>query len=583
MPADEPSASTPAEGRLERLVGMLRRRGVLFPAFEIHGGVTGLYDFGPLGARIKRRLADSWVEHWLSQGDIVEIDSPTVTPFPVLEASGHVGAFTDLLSTCRACGEQHRSDHLLGGIVANADNLSAEAIEAAITGHAVPCPTCGVHDWSPPTPLNLMFSTTIGTGAGGRAAFLRPETAQGMFTQFPVLHRHFREQLPFGALQTGRGYRNEISSRQGMIRLREFNMGELEYFIDPEHPPEHDLSRWAGTPMPLFSETLQLAEEASMRLDLPSAVDQGIIRHRTVAWFMGRTWDWFAAMGADMSRFRFRQHLSDEMAHYASDCWDVELHGSYGWIECVGVAHRGCYDLESHETFTGQRLRGWRTFDEPRQVSGTRVTANGAVTGPHFRGQAGAVKAALELLEAPPAAYPCPLELADGTTVEVSEAMVKLEHVDRIETGEWYLPHVIEPAFGFDRILWHLIDHAYTETEKEGVAYVRMALGEAVAPLDVVVLPLFEKGGMGELAQEVHAMLNATPGIMAQYDAAKSIGRRYARADEVGVPWAITVDHQSLEDGTVTVRRRDDQQQARVGWKLVGGLLRERAVDRLFE
>lgn len=573
--------------RLERLTGMLKRRGILLPAFELHGGAKGLYDYGPLGARLKRRLIDSWVEHWQAQGDIVEIDSPTVTPYPVLEASGHVGEFTDLLSSCQQCQSAFRSDHLLEGHVGNPDNLSAAEIEAAIVEFAVECPSCGAAEWAAPEPMNLMFATTIGAAGQGRPAFLRPETAQGMFTLFPVLYRHFRERLPFGAIQSGRGYRNEISPRQGMIRLREFNMAELEYFVDPEATGTdvrgHDLSRWAGVPMPLWSDPLQETGEAPLQMDLPTAVEQGIIRHATVAWFMGSTWDWCASIGVDMDRFRFRQHQQDEMAHYASDCWDIELDGSYGWVECVGIAHRGCYDLEAHETATGTRLRAWRTFDEPRHVEGTRVMANTKVTGPLFRQVAGAVKAGLEAMEAPPSEYPFTLTLASGATVEITEEMVKLETVDRVETGAWFLPHVIEPAFGIDRILWHLIDHGYTETEKEGEAYVRLQLAASVAPVDCVVLPLFEKDGMDEVAREVHASLCAARGVLAQYDAAKSIGRRYARADEAGVPWAVTVDHQSVTDGTVTVRRRDDGAQVRVAAAEVATLLVSGALPAQFD
>ena len=202
---------------------MLRRRGVVLPAFDIYGGVSGLIDYGPVGAAIRRRLTQKWVDHWLSHGDIVEIDSPTITPEPVLVASGHVGEFNDLMTECKACGSIFRADHLVEHIHPNADSLNSQEIDKLL-GTGIECPSCSEKAWTPSQPMNLMFSTTIGAMSTGRTAYMRPETAQGMFMLYPALYRHFRQKLPFGAIQTGKGYRNEISPRQGMIRLREFNI-----------------------------------------------------------------------------------------------------------------------------------------------------------------------------------------------------------------------------------------------------------------------------------------------------------------------------------------------------------------------
>ena len=229
---------------MSRLVSLLRRRGLVLPSFEIYGGVSGLVDYGPVGARIKRRVIDAWVEHWSSITNVVEIDSPTITPEPVLIASGHVGEFNDKMSECISCGGAFRSDHLVAEFHEAPDTLSSSELDDLIEREGVGCPSCDAFDWKKPMPMNLMFQTSIGAMGGSRTAFLRPETAQGMFMLFPALYRHFRQKLPFGAMQTGKGYRNEISPRQGMIRLREFNMAELEYFIDPEDPPIDDLSKW---------------------------------------------------------------------------------------------------------------------------------------------------------------------------------------------------------------------------------------------------------------------------------------------------------------------------------------------------
>ena len=250
------------------------------------------------------------------------------------------------------------------------------------------------------------------------------------------------------------------------------------------------------------------------------------------------------------------------MAHYATDCWDAEIHGSYGWVECVGIAHRGCYDLEAHEKYTGKSLPALREFTTPREVVIDGWTIDGSVAGPAFRSLAGKVKLAVEEL---PLETSFPLDLAIGEDiVTVEENHVKrLQRTDTL-TGEWFIPHVIEPAFGIDRIIWHILDHAYEEIEKQGENYTIMKLNSRVVPVDYAVLPLFEKDGMGELARDLNRMLNAKFGVVSNFDSSGSIGRRYARADEIGIPICITVDHQSLEDDTVTVRTRDTGQQVRV-------------------
>ena len=216
------------------------------------------------------------------------------------------------------------------------------------------------------------------------------------------------------------------------------------------------------------------------------------------------------------------------MAHYAADCWDLELQGEHGWIECVGIANRTCHDLEQHATHSGK------------------------------------VTAALESLSDVPDQVPFDLHLEDGSVVTIREDMVERRMETVSETGEWYIPHVVEPAFGIDRIIWHILDHSYQESEKEGEMYTIMRLPQLTAPYDAVVLPLFDKDGMDSMAEELRRKLSSKGVLKIDYDNSKSIGRRYARADEVGIPWAVTVDHQSLLDNTVTIRRRDDGSQERV-------------------
>ena len=450
--------------RLERLTSMLRRRGVILPAFEIHGGVAGLFDFGPVGGRLRRRLKNAWLEHWSSHGNIVEIDSPTITPESVLIASGHVGEFNDYMSECIACNGAFRSDHLVEGFHPNPDVLTADELNSIITENAIACPSCETSEWKSAQPMNLMFDTRIGAMKGGRTAYMRPETAQGMFMLFPALYRHFRNRLPFGAVQSGKGYRNEISPRQGMIRLREFNMAELEYIIDPDVEPVHDFTKWNDIEFSLVPDP-----EFGSPIDMNpgKASTENIIRHPTVAWFMARTWDFLVDVGIEPSKIRFRQHEGTEMAHYATDCWDAEIHGSYGWIECVGIAHRGCYDLAAHETATGDKnLRAWRPYDSPKVVDKTILAGIGSVNGPAFKAKAGLVNNALQALDVLPETFPFQLTLDDDSNVTIESDMVEQKRIQNTEHGEWFLPHVVEPAFGIDRILWHVLDHAFEETER---------------------------------------------------------------------------------------------------------------------
>jgi glycyl-tRNA synthetase len=251
------------------------------------------------------------------------------------------------------------------------------------------------------------------------------------------------------------------------------------------------------------------------------------------------------------------------MAHYALDCWDAEILGSYGWVECVGIAHRGCYDLEAHEKATGKNLRARREFKEPKTIEIDGWTIEGSVAGPAFRALAGVVKIAIESLPLD-TKFPCQLTLESGDIVTINPEHVKRNQKTEVVSGEWFIPHVVEPAFGIDRIIWHVLDHAYDEIEKGDDRYTVLRLSKNIASVDYCVFPLFEKDGMGEIALELNNKLCSKFGVISLYDSSGSIGRRYARADEIGVPVCITIDHQTLEDDTVTLRTRDSGEQKRV-------------------
>ena len=552
------------ESKSRRLMSLLKKRGFLQPSFEIYGGVAGLYDYGPLGGRLRRKVMQKWLDHWISLGNIVEIDSPTITPEEVLKASGHIGAFNDYASECNSCNSIFRSDHLLDGFHPNPDSLEGDSLDKEIVSHKITCPTCKKNDWLPAKPLNLMFSTTIGPSKIGRKAYMRPETAQGMFLQFPSIYRHFRSKLPFGAVQMGKGYRNEISPRQGMIRLREFNMAELEYFIDPLMKINHELSQWDKFKLKLIPDPEGSTSEEAL-LTVNEAVNKGIIRHQTVGWFMIKTFELMTELGISPELMRFRQHEADEMAHYATDCWDLEIYGGYGWIECVGIAYRGCYDLEAHQkSSNSNELKAWRDFEEHITVEKKICSPIQSKIGPVFKDKSKIITDYLESLEEIPQEFPLKI-LNEGIEYCIEKDMVEIKDVKITQRGEWFTPHVIEPAFGIDRIIWHILEHSHTEIpKKEDDNYTVLALNNDVAPIDFSVYPLFEKDGMGLLSQKLVSKIREVKGINANYDGSKSIGRRYARGDEVGVPFAITVDHQSLEDNTITLRERDTQSQKRM-------------------
>ena len=566
-----------SEDRISKINSLLRRRGIILPSFELYGGVSGLIDYGPIGAVIKRRVISHWIQHWSRLENIVEIDSPTITPERVLEASGHVSEFNDFMSICSNCKSAFRSDHLIEGHYDDADSMNEDELKEKISDLKIKCPTCNNHEWRNPESMNLMFSTKIGAINQGRIAYLRPETAQGMFMLYPSLFRHFRQKLPFGAIQVGKGYRNEISPRQGMIRLREFNMAELEYFIDPENHLKNDLSKW--------SEKLEFISSQSEQIScsIKECYENDIIKDNNVAFFIAMTWEFLIDIGIDAQKIRFRQHKTDEMAHYASDCWDCELLGSHGWIECVGIANRTCHDLESHEGHSKSNLlRGWRKFDEPSFISKKYISPISSIIGPHFKSDAKEVSNLISNMNEMPQSFPFDLNLADGRIIKITEEMIELKNEEEVIHGEYFTPHVIEPAFGIDRIIWHIIDHSFIEIKKEGESYTILNLKENIAPYDLAILPLFDKEKMVEIGKTIMGEINSIPGVSGHMDTTRSIGRRYARADEIGIPWCVTVDYTSLEDSTVTIRRMIDQNQVRVKIKLMLEKLRNGSFKDLF-
>ncbi len=541
------------------LMSLCKRRGFIWPSFEIYGGVAGMYDYGPLGCSLRNNIVDVWRSIYKGREGFVEIDSETVNPREVFKASGHVDEFADLITYCQKCQAPFRADHLVKEFYDNPDVLTPKQLEEAFVKHGVKCPECG-GDLGPVEEFNLMFKTTIGPGSA-RVGYLRPETAQGIFVNFPNLYRYNREKMPLGVIQTGRGYRNEIAPRQGMIRMREFNMMEVELFVDPEDKD------WPRFPQ-IENETLDLLPNTGtgmVTVTVKEAVEKGIIANRVLAYFVYTTKQLLTALGIDPARLRFRQHEKDEMAHYAADCWDAEVLLSYGWIEITGIADRGCWDLSRHAEFSGTELTHFKRFDEPREMEVDKVRAKHKALGPAFKGKAKAIAAAME--EASPSAVKDgKLKIVvDGEEIELTDEFFEIAKVNEKVTGERVVPHVIEPSHGLDRIFYSVLEHAYSHDEKED--YTVLRLKPAVAPIKLGVFPLMEKDGLDDIARSIYEKVHSHR-VEAYYDGSGTIGKRYARMDEVGTPWCITVDYDSLDNGaapgTVTIRDRDSTEQKRV-------------------
>lgn len=544
----------------ERVLELAKRRGFLWPSYEIYGGVAGLWDYGPLGAILKHKVENAWREIFVVGEGALPIDTPTIGVEEVFLASGHLSNFVDLIVECVTCHTTLRADHVVAeylrssGIaadlcepdIAEACVPSRKKTQELIDSYGITCPDCGgplgkVHDF------NLMFTTHIGPGTQ-RKAYLRPETAQGIFADFPRLLRFFRDRLPFGVAQIGKSYRNEISPRQGIIRLREFTHAEIEVFVNPSEKSLH----------PRFDEVANveidiLSKDFVGRATIKAACDRDIIAHEYLAYHIARCQEFFLRVGVRESQLRFRQHLPDEMAHYAVDCWDAEGLTQHGWIELAGIADRTDYDLRQHERQSGLQMTVFVPYEKPESVERTIVRPKLDYLGPKYKDKAKQVVDYLATISDP--SGPVIFEGQDidplGYTVET---------VTQSVLGDFVTPHVIEPSFGIDRTVYTILEHAYDEDTVDGERRIVLRLPHSLAPVEVAVFPLVK--ALAEKAVEVFRLLRRE-GFLVEYDDSGTIGRRYRRHDEIGTPFAVTIDHETVENGTVTVRDRDTTKQVR--------------------
>lgn len=418
---------------MEKVVNLCKRRGFVFPSSEIYGGFASTWDYGPLGIELKRNIREAWWRYMVtSRENVVGLESAILMHPRVWEASGHVAGFSDPLVDCRVCKRRFRADH----IPAKEDRQ---------------CPKGAECDFTDVRQFNLMFKTFVGPVEEEAAvAFLRPETAQGMFVNFLNVQQSGRLKPPFGIAQIGKSFRNEITPGNFIFRTREFEQMEMEFFVKPGTDDEW-FEYW---------------------------------REQRMNWYTQR-------LGIQSTNLRFYDHPKEDLAHYSKATTDIEYRYPFGWGELEGVANRTNFDLKQHGEYSGKDLT---FFDE--------------------------------------------------------------------ETRERYQPYVIEPAAGVDRILLITLLDAYSEDEQEGEPRIVLRLHPRLAPVKVGVFPLLRKEGQPEKALQIRDMLKERFAVF--YDQAGSIGRRYRRQDEVGTPFGITVDHQTMQDNTVTLRDRDTLEQIRL-------------------
>ncbi|ADC65579.1 glycyl-tRNA synthetase [Ferroglobus placidus DSM 10642] len=548
---------------MSEIMEMLVRRGFLWQSFEIYGGMAGFIDYGPLGNAVRRKLENLWRKYFVINERSVEIDTPTIGVEEVFIASGHAEGFTDVAIECESCGRVFRADHYIKEKLNIEVDPTIERVWDVIVEFNLKC-ECG-GNFKKPFHFNLMFETKIGPGKG-KKGYLRPETAQGIFIAFKRLSNYFRDKLPFGVAQIGRAYRNEISPRQGVIRLREFNQAELEFFCHPGEKKHPEFYKYANDVVTLVDKF-----DKEHRVTLKEAVERGIIAHELLAYFIGKTRRFLLEAGVKDEKLRFRQHKDDERAHYAVDCWDAEALTSYGWVEIVGIADRSDYDLSRHTKFSGEDLSVFVPFKEPIKVKRKKVVPNLAKLGPVYKDKAKKIAEELEKIENAGDEIEV---VVDGEKIKLSKEFYEVKEVEEEVHGERIIPHVVEPSFGLDRITYVLLEHAFDKDVVDGEERRVLRLKRWMAPIDVAVLPLLSREEFQKKALEIVEMLREN-GIYTEYDDSGSIGRRYRRFDEVGVPFCVTVDHQTFEDDTVTIRDRDTTKQVRVKVEELVGVLKE--------
>ncbi|ADY00557.1 glycyl-tRNA synthetase [Vulcanisaeta moutnovskia 768-28] len=555
---------------LERFMELMSEGGFFYPSFEIYRSkaeVGGFYDYGPLGVELKRNIIEKWRKIFVYpyQDFIVEIETPIVMPKIVFEASGHVEHFTDAIVECTKCGRKFRADHLIEeelgkrGISIKTEGLSLEELDKLIRDYDIKCPVCG-GELSSVKPFNLLFQTTIGPYSDN-IGYIRPETAQGMFVSFPKIFNLMGRKLPLGIAQIGKVGRNEISPRQGLIRLREFTQMEIEFFFDPENAKCPYLDE-LDVKLRIIPEKDVVTGVKEPREFRPrEAVEGGIVPNEWMAFFMGLATIYMNELGISLDHQYFLAKLPEERAHYSAASFDQMVYSErFGWVEVSGHAYRTDYDLGRHARYSGYDLSVDRRLTTPKEVVEVRVYPNPQRIREVFGNEMPKVMQAIG--KADPRWLANELAnkgrvIIDGYTITSDVVFIREErrkvHVER------FIPHDVEPSFGVDRIVYVTLEHAYTEVNGKPL----LRLPPDIAPIKVAVLPIIKKQEYVSIGRNIFRELSMV-GVKAVYDDDGAIGSRYAKYDSVGVPFAITIDDKTPIDSTVTIRDRDTKAQIRV-------------------
>ena len=546
--------------KYELVSELARRRGFFWPAIEIYGGAAGFLCYGPLGVRLKERIIEKFREIFVKPLGALEIDSPIIMPGRVFEASGHVEHFKEPMVECLRCGRKFRADHLLADAgLPDAEKLSLDELMAEMGARGIRCPECG-GELGKPGYFTTMFVTTIGPYSDA-VGYGRPEAAQGIFVEFRRLYEQARKRLPFAVVQIGRALRNEISPRQGPIRLREFTIIDYEFFFDPEEPGCPRLSEVEDEVLRLIpAELRRRGVEEPIEVSPREAVEKGHIIMEWMAYFMALAKRLLEALGVPGEKQRFIEKLEWERAHYSVQGYDQEVWTErWGWVEVSGHNYRTDYDLGRHMKWSGVDLTAYKELEKPQVVVELVVKPRVDVIKRDFGERAPEVLRLLAGADKEEVA-----KAIEGTgkyvlgPYELTAEHISVSRVEKTVKVRRLVPHVVEPSFGLDRLVYVALEHAYTVRDGRIV----LRLPRDIAPVQVAVLPLVSRDGLPEKARAIYEML-LSEGFEAEYDEAGSIGRRYARCDEIGVPIAITIDYQTLKDDTVTLRDRDTWRQVR--------------------
>ncbi len=584
------SKVSPTVTQRPRIEELLRKRFFYAPAFSIYGGVAGLYDYGPPGCALQANILSLWRQHFVLEENMLELDTTILTPHDVLKTSGHVDRFTDYMVKDSVTGDFYRADHLIEAAlekkVADPKTIAEQKSEyenilAQIDGYGEADLQSMIHrfglksdlgnELTPVVKFNLMFGSDIGP-TGLVKGFMRPETAQGQFVNFKRLLECNNERMPFASAQIGKSFRNEISPRAGLLRVREFTMAEIEHYVHPDRKEHIRFSEVKNIVLNFLPRSIQQEGSSTpLQVTIGEAVRSGMVNNQTLGYFLARTALFLWKIGIKHDLIRFRQHLPNEMAHYASDCWDAEIKSSYGWIECVGCADRAAYDLSMHTKTTGERLVAREKLSEPKIVKAKKFEISKKDLGITFKADSKIITETLETM---------PEEDAEKLMATVVNGMVKLdingktydlktpqmikfeEVTETVHVNE-YIPSVIEPSFGIGRIMYSLLEHSYYQREGDEQRAV-LAFPACIAPVKCLIAPLSGQDVFAPFCSTIIKNLRRQ-GVSSQIDdSGASIGKRYSRNDEIGIPFGITVDFQTVKDNTVTLRERDSTQQVRL-------------------